>query len=106
MNNTMGPRSASRRMFIGKAAVGLTAFTVSPGLSFPARQENPRKIRIGIIGGRFGTSFQFHEHPDCIVEAVSDLRKNTFCPGTFINDPEIMKVFIESNFITVGILII
>ncbi len=76
MKNTMGIKSTSRRMFIGKAAMGLTALTVSPRLSFAARQENPRKIRIGIIGGRFGTSFQFHEHPDCIVEAVSDLRKD------------------------------
>lgn len=34
----------------------------------------PKKLRIGIVGGRFGLSFQFHEHPDCTVEAVSDLR--------------------------------
>ena len=33
-----------------------------------------KKVRIGIVGGRFGASFQWHEHPDCIVEAVSDLR--------------------------------
>jgi predicted dehydrogenase len=33
-----------------------------------------RKLRIGIVGGGFGTSFQFHEHPNCIVQAVSDLR--------------------------------
>lgn len=32
-----------------------------------------KKIRIGIVGGRFGATFQFHEHPNCIVEAVSDL---------------------------------
>ncbi len=35
-----------------------------------------RKLRIGIVGGRFGTSFQFHEHPNCVVEAVSDLRED------------------------------
>jgi predicted dehydrogenase len=34
----------------------------------------PKKVRIGIVGGGFGSSFYFHEHPDCIVEAVSDLR--------------------------------
>lgn len=38
------------------------------------RMKSTRKIRIGIVGGRFGATFQFHEHPDCIVEAVSDLR--------------------------------
>ncbi|MDI6828523.1 MAG: Gfo/Idh/MocA family oxidoreductase, partial [Armatimonadota bacterium] len=32
-----------------------------------------KKVRIGIIGGRFGSTFQFHEHPNCIVEAVCDL---------------------------------
>ncbi len=32
-----------------------------------------RKIRIGIVGGRFGASFQWHQHPNCRVEAVSDL---------------------------------
>lgn len=33
-----------------------------------------RKLRVGIVGGGFGASFQFHEHPRCAVEAVSDLR--------------------------------
>ncbi len=33
-----------------------------------------RKLRMAIVGGGFGTSFQFHEHPNCVVEAVSDLR--------------------------------
>lgn len=33
-----------------------------------------RKLRVGIVGGRFGTSFQFHEHPNCTVAAVADLR--------------------------------
>ena len=39
-----------------------------------ATAASPRKkIRIGIAGGRFGSMFQWHEHPDCIVEAVTDL---------------------------------
>jgi predicted dehydrogenase len=33
-----------------------------------------RKLRVGVVGGGFGASFQFHEHPNCAVEAVSDLR--------------------------------
>ena len=33
----------------------------------------PKKVRIGIAGGNFGSTFQFHEHPDCIVQAVTDL---------------------------------
>lgn len=34
----------------------------------------PKKLRIGIVGGGFGCSFQWHEHPDCVVQAVSDRR--------------------------------
>lgn len=33
-----------------------------------------RKLRMGIVGGRFGTSFYFHEHPNSTVVAVADLR--------------------------------
>ncbi len=33
-----------------------------------------RKLRIGVVGGRFGRSFYFHEHPNAVVEAVADLR--------------------------------
>ena len=33
-----------------------------------------RKLRVGVVGGRFGTSFQFHEHPNAVVAAVADLR--------------------------------
>jgi len=33
-----------------------------------------RKIRLGIVGGGFGSQFSFHEHPNCEVTAVTDLR--------------------------------
>jgi len=32
-----------------------------------------KKIKIGVIGARFGSDFQFHIHPNSTVEAVSDL---------------------------------
>ncbi len=51
--------SVNRRGFFGAAAAGLAA---------------GRKLRMGVVGGRFGTSFQFHEHPNCDVVAVADLR--------------------------------
>ncbi|MDX2149274.1 MAG: Gfo/Idh/MocA family oxidoreductase [Bryobacteraceae bacterium] len=35
-----------------------------------------RKLRVGIVGGGFGVSFQFHKHPNSVVEAVSDLRED------------------------------
>ena len=63
----------SRRNFMR-----LTGCTVSCTLlkAWPALAVNtvPKKVRIGIVGGNFGTNFYWHEHPDCIVEAVSDLR--------------------------------
>ncbi|MFP6597659.1 MAG: Gfo/Idh/MocA family oxidoreductase [Candidatus Hydrogenedentota bacterium] len=52
------------------AGAALAATMVRSRSAFAA----DKKIRIGIVGGRFGASFQFHEHPDCVVEAVSDLR--------------------------------
>lgn len=39
-----------------------------------AGEPSDKKIRIGIVGDNFGRTFYFHEHPNCIVEAVSDLR--------------------------------
>jgi predicted dehydrogenase len=51
----------SRRAFSGIAIAGLALAT-------------DRKLRVGVVGGGFGTSFQFHEHPNSVVEAVSDLR--------------------------------
>jgi predicted dehydrogenase len=39
-----------------------------------AETGSDRKIRIGVVGGGFGLQFFWHEHPNCIVHAVSDLR--------------------------------
>lgn len=38
--------------------------------------DSRRKIRIGICGGRMGSMFYWHEHPDCLVAAVADLNDN------------------------------
>ena len=58
-----------RRGFLAGAAVAATAAANQA----VAQQPSPRKIRIGIAGGRFGASFQWHEHPHCTVAAVTDL---------------------------------
>ena len=39
----------------------------------PAPQST-RKIRLGVVGGGFGSQFTFHEQPNCVVTAVTDLR--------------------------------
>ena len=72
-NNTSFKKRNQRRHFLKTSSASLAAMTLSsPALLNPGAA--PKKIRIGVVGGGFGCSFQWHEHPDCIVEAVSDLR--------------------------------
>jgi len=63
----------SRRDFLKRSGSALAGMTLA-SQSVMAVNTAPKKIRIGVVGGGFGTAFQWHEHPDCIVEAVSDLR--------------------------------
>ncbi len=67
----------SRRRFLARSGATLagTALASSSSLAAPAAAGG-KKIRMAVVGGRFGASFQWHEHPDCIVEAVSDLRED------------------------------
>ena len=64
-------RDWSRRAFLQRGAVAGAALPLYAMLAVNAA---PKKLHIGVVGGGFGTSFQWHEHPDCVVEAVSDLR--------------------------------
>ncbi|NCC59661.1 MAG: Gfo/Idh/MocA family oxidoreductase [Verrucomicrobiae bacterium] len=103
--------SMNRRKFLKKAGVGTATIVLSPKLIFPQRKDEVKKVRVGIIGGRFGLGFQFHEHPDCIVEAVSDLipgrrdalMKTYHCSKsyesleTLIKDSNIDAVFIATG---------
>ena len=70
----MNDNKISRRSFIAQNAALAGTALVSP--AFIAAGQSSKKIRIGIVGGRFGSTFQWHEHPGCIVEAVSDLRED------------------------------
>ncbi len=58
----MNANPLSRRGLLGAAALAL------PGL-----RAEPRKVRIGIAGGRFGATFHWHLDPGCTVEAVCDI---------------------------------
>lgn len=60
------------------AAASMSGAPVSQtGLGAIAYAQGARnKVRIGVVGGGFGCSFYWHEHPDCIVQAVSDLRED------------------------------
>jgi predicted dehydrogenase len=44
--------------------------TAAAGLA----QAAARPVRIGIVGGGFGSTFQWHLHPNCQVTAVCDIR--------------------------------
>ncbi len=63
----------TRRTFVRAAGIAVSAAVASPHAGYAGEPPTPR-LRLGVIGGRFGTTFQFHEHPQCVVVAVSDLR--------------------------------
>jgi predicted dehydrogenase len=65
----------SRRDFMFRSGMGLSAAALASRYAF-AVDTAPKKVRIGVVGGGFGCSFQWHEHPDCEVVAVSDLRED------------------------------
>lgn len=58
----------TRRHFLALGGASVMA----PSVARPAG-AGAKKIRVGIAGGRFGASFFWHEHPDCVVAAVTDL---------------------------------
>src|SRR5690606_11370554 len=66
----------NRRKFLSMTGILGTSLVVNPRFAFAGEPMSNRKIRIGIVGGRFGATFYFHVHPNCVVEAVSDLRKD------------------------------
>jgi len=61
------------------SAAGAVALVASGALAGKAplsqRKQTDKKVRMGIVGGGFGASFQWHLDPNCIVEGVSDLRQ-------------------------------
>src|SRR5260370_1891462 len=66
----------NRRHFLfgaGGAALFAQTARAAQGVGRP-EPVSGRKIRLALIGGGFGADFSFHEHPNCIVSAVSDLR--------------------------------
>jgi predicted dehydrogenase len=74
-SNSEKPDAFSRRDFMKQGGFAL-AGTLLASRACLAVNTAPSKVRIGVVGGGFGCSFQWHEHPDCIVQAVSDLRED------------------------------
>lgn len=81
---TAASQLLTRRRFLGDTTrTALAASVAGAALAVPSRpaaaQEewqpmSDRKIRMGVVGGGFGASFHWHQHPNCVVAAVSDLR--------------------------------
>jgi predicted dehydrogenase len=67
-----------------------------------------RRVKLGLVGGGFACSFQFHEHPGCEVVAVADprperlarLRDLTHCNNTYATLEELLR---DSNVEAIGI---
>lgn len=69
----MNTNQLNRRQFVFQSAAGLAIAAALPKLAYAQANTPIKKLRIGIAGGRFGALFYWHEHPGCIVEAVTDL---------------------------------
>jgi predicted dehydrogenase len=82
----------SRRTFFQGLAAGATA------ASLAAAPASSRPVRIGIVGGGFGSTFQWHLDPDCKVTAVCDIRPDRLqrlsevykCGNTYKNFREML----------------
>jgi len=75
----LSPRRSLSHPGVSRRGVLKGAGAALAGVSLASRKvwaaNTPlRQIRIGVVGGRFGRAFQWHEHPNCVVHAVSDRR--------------------------------
>ncbi len=70
--NRREPANWSRRAFLKTTTAAIAGAGLAPALIYA--ESAPKKVKIGVVGGNFGSSFYWHEHPDCVVAAVSDLR--------------------------------
>ena len=99
--------SLSRRTFLGSTVPGASGAAVVLGAAGkllwadmappPWKSVSDRKIRVGVVGGGFGASFPWLQHPNCVVEAVSDLqpdRRNGLM-NTFLQ--EVLRVAGETR---------
>ena len=65
MNNSPSKEQlvkTSRRVFLKQSSIAALGLSLSSNAMF-GFSSSTKKLRIGIVGGRFGTQFQFHEHP-------------------------------------------
>jgi len=65
----------TRREFLRVAGFSAAALAgaAAQEIGRPAPQASSRRIRLAVVGGGFGATFHWHEHPNCVVSAVTDL---------------------------------
>ena len=90
----------SRRGFIrGVATSAGVAASTRQALAQPAAEGRTGQVRIGVVGGGFGSSFQWHLHPNSKVTAVCDIRSDRLrrlaevyhCGNTYKDFREFLK---------------
>jgi len=65
----------SRRGALKKITASSSLLLAAPSQLLPGPRAN-NKVRMGVVGGGFGASFHWHEHPDSEVVAVAELRQD------------------------------
>jgi predicted dehydrogenase len=73
MNSFMRRRELLYATGGAAAALPRSVAAMQVGRAAPA---STARIRLGVVGGGFGSQFSFHEHPNCTVTAVTDLRSD------------------------------
>ena len=63
------PEISRRQLFQGAATTAAALSMAGPTAAQPGKNVN-----IGVVGGGFGSQFQWHLHPNCKVAAVCDIR--------------------------------
>ncbi|MDX9976010.1 MAG: Gfo/Idh/MocA family oxidoreductase, partial [FCB group bacterium] len=106
MSKTTG-EGLTRRQFVGVGAAAMATVALDAEAkqwrdkkeSKPVKKRKDEKVRVGVVGGRFGLGFQFHLDPNSVVTAVCDLRddrladlsKTYNCTNTFKSFREMLK---------------
>ncbi len=69
-------KSMRRRDLLHATGAALLAPQLAAFQAGRPAPSSEKKIRMGVVGGGFGAQFSFHEHPNCTVTAVTDLRED------------------------------
>jgi len=69
-------KTQTRRDFLKTGAAVTLSGLVFPTIFAQQNSETDKKVRIAVVGGRFGLCFYWHLHPNCTVTAVTDLRED------------------------------